>query len=74
MDVALAVIGTLAGTLIGAFGGYLPQRSRNAYESSERIATVRRDVYLAYLSAGHAVFIAPSPIIREAVADKWTQI
>jgi hypothetical protein len=74
VDVVVAVIGTLVGTLIGVLGSYLTQRSHNAYESSERIATVRREVYVAYLSAGHALFMVLNPIIREAVADKWNQV
>jgi len=56
MSGTIAVIGTLAGTALGAVGGYLTQRSGYRREANERRASIQRDTYVAWLTHAHGVF------------------
>ena len=56
MDALIAVLGTLLGGLLGAVGTHLNQKSAHRSEAGERLATLRRQVYLEYLAAVHELY------------------
>ncbi len=51
MDALLAVVGTLLGTVLGGVGTYLSQRSQHQRAAEERLTDLRRQAYVAWLSA-----------------------
>jgi hypothetical protein len=64
MDAFVAVLGTLLGGLLGAIGTYVNQRSAHRSEADERLATLRREVYLRYMVAVHTMYAQIAEIHR----------
>lgn len=65
MDSAIAVAGTLAGVLLGGLVSFFTQRAVYKREALERLAAVRRETYLEFLSAVHQMFVAIQEIQRQ---------
>jgi hypothetical protein len=74
MDAFVAVLGTLLGGLLGAAGTYVNQRSARRSESQEKLGTLRREVYLRYMLAVHAMYTQVAEIHRthrdQAITDE----
>ncbi len=56
MNAIVAVVGTLAGTLLGVLGSYFTQSVSYRREADERLATMRRQVYVDWLTCLHDIF------------------
>lgn len=70
-DAVLAVVGTLLGALLGTLGTYAVQRGRNKHETQERVAALRRETYVSYISAAHRLYVNLNALTRSAVAENW---
>ncbi|ANS29387.1 putative membrane protein [Rhodococcus opacus] len=56
MESLIAVAGTLLGGLLGILGSYFTQRTGYRRESRERLAAVRRQLYVEFLISVHEMF------------------
>ena len=56
MDGVVAVIGTLLGTLVGAFGTYFTQASIHRRQESAKQNALRRQIYVEWLTEIHEFF------------------
>jgi hypothetical protein len=57
MDTLVAVLGTLAGTIVGSTATCVSQRAQYRRESDERLRDARRLTYVRYLGLSHDVFV-----------------
>lgn len=57
MDTLIAVLGTLAGTIVGSAATFVTQRSQYRREAEERLRDARRLVYIRYLELSHDVYM-----------------
>ncbi|RYE41087.1 MAG: hypothetical protein EOP24_38320 [Hyphomicrobiales bacterium] len=68
VETLIAVAGTLLGVVVGVVGSYFTQRTGHQRESQERLATVRRQIYVEFLTAVHDMYL-PITAIHKAHRD-----
>lgn len=61
----IGVLGTLLGTVVGLAGSYFSQRAAYRREAAERLAAVRREIYVDFLASVHQMYIVVRRLHRE---------
>ncbi|WP_433729637.1 hypothetical protein ACQP0C_00905 [Nocardia sp. CA-129566] len=74
MQSLIAVVGTLLGAVVGVLGSYTTQSLSYRRESSERLATVRRQAYVEFLVAVHDMYVQILAIHRTQRAGTMTPV
>lgn len=74
MEAVVAVVGTLFGAVIGGLGSFLVQRTADRTRERTRLAELRRDTYVGFLAAAHALFVELRGICRTPSDDQRSRL